>query len=208
MTASLSLQPELLSRLKQQDQPAFNLLVKKAHLRLLGFAGSIVGRERAEDVMQDAWIAIWRGLPGFEGRASLSTWLYTIVRNECTARLKKEGRLSLVQAPTDTAGVFSDWLENRFKDDGHWADAPGHWDMNTPEAMLEESQLQDCLKKNLDRLQESQQAVFRLREIEQLPLDRVCNILALSDSNVRVLLHRARLRLLQVIDHYQSTGEC
>lgn len=208
MAAALTFPPALTERLIQQDQPAFNTLVQKAHFRLLGFAGSLVGRELAEDVMQDAWVAIWRGLPGFEGRASLSTWLYTVVRNECSARLKKEGRMPLVRMSSESPAQLEDWMENRFAADGHWKEPQAGWTLNTPEALLQEDQLKDCLDKNIRQLQESQQSVFRLRELEQLPLDEICNILDLSHSNVRVLLHRARLRLLQVIDHYQQTGEC
>ncbi|MEX2129938.1 MAG: sigma-70 family RNA polymerase sigma factor [Pseudohongiellaceae bacterium] len=208
MPSALTFPPELITRLRNQEQAAFNALVQKSHFRLLGFAGSIAGKELAEDIMQDAWIAIWRGLPGFEGRASLTTWLYTIVRNECAARLKKEGRMVLLQESADRSGQLEDWMQERFHEDGHWNESQPHWTMNTPEAMLEEQELQDCIDKNIIKLQKSQQSVFRLRELEQLPLDEVCNILDLSHSNVRVLLHRARLRLLQVIDHYQVSGEC
>lgn len=208
MTSPLDFSPEFLNRLRQQDQAAFSLLVQKGHYRLMGFAGSIIGRELAEELMQDAWLAIWRGLPGFEGRASLLTWLYTIVRNECTARLKKERRMVMVRAPVEDGAQLEDWMAERFHADGQWKDAPAQWAINSPEAMQEEQDLKDCLEHHLDRLQENQQAVFRLRELEQLRLEEVCNILDLSHSNVRVLLHRARLRLLQVINHYQTTGEC
>lgn len=208
MTSPLDFSPEFIDRLRQQEQAAFSLLVQKGHYRLMGFASSIIGRELAEEIMQDAWFAIWRGLPGFEGRSSLLTWLYTIVRNECFARLKKEGRMVMVNAPVHDEAQLEDWMAERFHADGHWNDAPAQWSINSPEAMQEEQDLRDCLQHQLDQLQQNQQAVFRLRELEQLPLEEVCNILDLSHSNVRVLLHRARLRLLRVIDHYQTTGEC
>lgn len=206
MSSPFDFPPEFLSRLRDREQDAFTTLVQQGHYRLLGFAGSVAGRELAEDIMQDAWVAIWRGLPGFEGRSSLATWLYTLVRNECFTRLKKEGREPAAQAQ-DVQGL-EDWMENRFQADGQWKEPTPNWTLASPDSMLEEQDLQDCLEHNLADLQQDQQAVFRLRELEQLPMEQICNILDLSHSNVRVLLHRARLRLLAVVDRYQLTGEC
>lgn len=202
--------PDFIARLQAQEQSAFSQLVQHFHMRLQGFAAAIANTMLAEDIMQEAWLAIWKGLPGFEGRSSLTTWLYTIVRNECMGKLRKEGRIKTVHhnpgAESDES--FDSWLESTFVKNGHWASGPGVWSINTPEAMLEEQQLLDCIEHNLESLQADQSAVFRLRELEQLPLEEICNILQFSQSNVRVLLHRARRKLLQVVDHYQETGEC
>lgn len=208
MSADNSFDEVLLARLRAQDPVAFSLLVKRYHLRLKAFAGSLASDLHAEDVLQEAWVSIWRGLPNFAGRSSLNTWLYTIVRNECFARLRKEGRISTVQQDIGDDKGFEEWVDGHFQDDGHWNQALAEWSLNTPEAMLEEQQLIDCLDHHIDILQCDQQAVFRLRELEQIELEEICNILSLSHSNVRVLLHRARHRLLQVVDHYQETGEC
>lgn len=201
--------PAFIQRLRQQEQAGFRLLVKHFHKRLLGFAASITGEAFAEEIVQEAWLAIWRGLPGFAGRASLKTWLYTIVRNECTARLRKEKRMQMVNIDDEhyEDGIDA-WFAANFAGDGHWQSGIPEWGMETPEQLLEEAQLRDCLEKNMASLQAMQRSVFRLRDIDQLPLEEICNILELSSSNVRVLLHRARLKLLQVIDHYQETGEC
>lgn len=195
--------------LKRQGQAEFRLLVKHYHLRLLGFAASIAGRNVAEEVVQEAWLAIWRGLPAFEARASLKTWLYTIVRNECAGRLRKDKRMPTVNIDEEQfADGIDAWFAANFIEDGHWESAIPKWGMETPEQLLEEAQLRDCIEKNLLNLQALQRSVFRLRDIEQMALEEICNILDLSSSNVRVLLHRARLKLLQVVDHYQETGEC
>lgn len=201
--------PQFIQRLRQQEQGGFRTLVKHFHKRLLAFAKSLAGERFAEEIVQEAWVAIWRGLPGFEGRASLKTWLYTIVRNECAARLRKERRMPMVNIDTERYqdGV-DEWLAANFASDGHWQAGIPEWSMESPEELLEEEQLRDCLEKSMAGLQAVQQSVFRLRDIEQLPLEEICNILNLSSSNVRVLLHRARLKLLQVINHYQKTGEC
>jgi len=201
--------PAFLQRLLAQDRAAFHLLVKHYHPRLLGFAASITGETLAEEIVQEAWVAIWRGLPGFEGRAALKTWLYTIVRNECTTRYRKEARLQLVSIDDEHCeDGIDEWFATRFVADGHWQGGVPEWGMDTPEQLLEEEHLRECLEKNIASLQALQRAVFRMRDMDQLPLEEICNILAMTNSNVRVLLHRARLKLQQVIDHYQQTGEC
>jgi RNA polymerase sigma-70 factor (ECF subfamily) len=201
--------PDFIQRLLNQDQMAFRALVKHYHSRLTGFAGSIVGKELAEEIVQESWVSAWRALPGFEGRAALKTWLYTIVRNECSARLRKEKRMQTVNIDEELhADGIDAWFAANFVQDGHWKGGIAAWTMETPEQLLEEEQLRECLEKNIAGLQAMQRAVFRLRDMDQLSLEEICNILDLTDSNVRVLLHRARLKLLQVINHYQETGEC
>jgi RNA polymerase sigma-70 factor (ECF subfamily) len=201
--------PAFLQRLLKQDQGAFHLLVKHFHPRLLGFATSMTGETLAEEIVQDAWVAIWRGLPGFEGRSALKTWLYTIVRNECTTRFRKDSRMQLVSIDDEHCeDGIDEWFATQFIADGHWQAGIPEWGMDTPELLLEEEHLRECLEKNIARLQALQRSVFRMRDMDQLPLEEICNILDMTNSNVRVLLHRARLKLQQVIDHYQLTGEC
>lgn len=201
--------PEFILRLLAQEQAAFGVLVKHYHTRLLGFAASITGDSLAEEIVQDAWVAIWRGLPGFQGRAALKTWLYTIVRNECTTRLRKDARMPTVSIDDECRDDgIDEWFATSFAANGRWQSGMPEWAMDSPEQLLEEEQLRECLEKNLLSLQALQRTVFRLRDIEQLPLEEICNILELSNSNARVLLHRARLKLQRVIDHYQETGEC
>ncbi len=214
----MSVKPELdeafVASLKKQDHPAFCRLVQLFHKRLVGFAGSIAGVELAEDVVQEAWLSAWKGLPGYEGRAALSTWLYTIVRHACIARLRKEKPNFHAPAEADEAEEelandgLDEWFDSSFKQDGHRQEAVVDWHMNTPEALLEEKQLQNCIDHHIAKLQPMQKAVFELRDMDQVDLEQICNMLQLTHSNVRVLLHRARLRLQQVLDHYQLTGEC
>jgi RNA polymerase sigma-70 factor (ECF subfamily) len=214
MSAKPELDAAFIARLQRQDQTAFCRLVQLHHRRLVGFAGSIAGIELAEDVVQEAWLSAWKGLPGFESRASVSTWLYTIVRHACIARLRKEKPGYSVPAAADEAETecasdgLDDWFEDNFLEDGHRSRPLVDWHLNTPEALLEENQLQDCLDHHMAKLQPMQKAVFELRELNQVELEDICNMLQLTHSNVRVLLHRARMRLQQVLDHYQLTGEC
>lgn len=197
---------ENLQRLRNQDRDIFGLLVNQFHQQLLIVARAIIGNSLAEEVVQEAWVSAYHALPKFQARSSLKTWLYTIVSNEAKTRLKRESR------QVNLGGIDDDpvaYLESgRFRIDGHWDTPPPTWVIESPELLLEESQLQECIERTLEMLSATQKSVFVLRDIEQQPLEDICNILDLSDSNVRVLLHRARLKLLEVIDHYQETGQC
>lgn len=201
--------PSFINQLKAQDHGAFNTLVKEHHRRLVSLAGTIVGLDSAEEVTQDAWISIFRALPRFESRSLLKTWLFTIVRNEALACLKKESRINTKDLNKEDGQDFVDsWFETRFANDGHWSKGVSEWNISSPEAMLQEEQLRHCIEHTLTILRADQKAVFLLRDLEQIPMEEICNILQFSHSNARVLLHRARLRLMQVIEKYQETGEC
>ena len=170
-----------------------------------------MGEVWAEEVVQEAWVSIYKALPKFQERSSLKTWMFTILRNEAFNRYKKESKTVSLDSQSDADQQdkrLDEWLHNAFKSDGHWQKAPGEWDISSPEALMQEEQLQECIEHTLNKLNADQKAVFLLREQEQLDMDEVCNILEISHSNARVLLHRARMKLFQVIDHYQETGEC
>jgi RNA polymerase sigma-70 factor (ECF subfamily) len=195
--------------LRRGDRAMFTRLVALHHRRLVIVARAIVGEAWAEEVVQEAWISVHRALPKFEGRSSLLTWLYTIVRNEARTRLGKEARyVSLDTFPENSHEDTLRALNMAFRGDGHWQGAPADWHVDSPLAWLENTALQDCINRTLERLSADQRAVFTLRDLQQMELQDICNILELSNSNVRVLLHRARLTLMQVINRYQETGSC
>jgi RNA polymerase sigma-70 factor (ECF subfamily) len=195
-----------LEQLRQQNHTAFAELVDEYNQQLLIVARAIVSPAIADEVVQEAWVSIYRALPKFQGRSSLKTWMFTIVSNEAKTRLRKESRMvSLDEREEENPNYLAD---DAFQNDGHWKHSHNRWSHDTPEALMEEKQLQCCIEKTLELLPDKQRAVFLLRDIEQQALSEICNILELSDSNVRVLVHRARVKLLQVIDHYEETGEC
>jgi RNA polymerase sigma-70 factor (ECF subfamily) len=200
-----------LTKLKSQNHQAFNQLVQQYHSSLLTVARTIVGDIWAEEVVQEAWVSIFKALPKFQERSSLKTWIYTILKNEAYSRYKKESKtVSLeAQVPDDQQDrTIEDWLSSSFNKGGGWLNSPSGWDLSSPEALLQEEQLQKCIEHTLELLKPDQKSVFLLRDQEQLAMEEVCNILDISHSNARVLLHRARLKLFQVINHYQDTGEC
>lgn len=207
-TAKNNLEESLLiDRLIAGDERAFWTLINQHHGLMLTISRAIIGDTFAEDVVQDSWLAVHKHICNFERRSSLKTWIITIVSNEAKSRLRREARqVSLEQLDGDTPGSYLDG--NHFKTDGHWKDAIPHWDNESPDALLEEKQLQQCISKALSMLPPMQKAAFILRDMEEQSFEDICNILHISASNVRVLVHRARLALMQVIDRYQETGTC
>ncbi len=196
---------ELLSRLLAGDQQAFRTLVATYQGAMRAVAIAIVGAAHADEVVQDAWLAAVRNLDGFQGRASLKTWLLTITANTAKSRLRKVRRdVSLDDLPAPHGSLD----ETRFAADGHWSPAPLAWHEDSPEALLDEDELRQCLEKTLLSLSELQRSVLLLRECQGLELEEICNLLEVSLSNVRVLLHRARLKVFATVEHFEETGEC
>ena len=169
-------------------------------------ARAIIGDSLAEEVAQEAWVSIYRALPSFEGRSSIKTWIFTIVSNEAKTRLRKESRLVRMNEMEEVIPAYLNG--KRFNNNGSWSSPPPLWDIESPEKLLENEQLRQCIEKTIELLPDVQKSVFLLRDIEQQSLEEICNILDISNSNARVLLHRARVRIMQIIDQYQETGQC
>lgn len=195
----------LLTRLLAGEQKAFRELVATYQGAMRAVAFAIVGSRNADEVVQDAWLAVVRNLEGFQGRASLKTWLLTITANTAKTRLKHNRREVLLDDIPSPHGSIGD---ERFAEDGHWLLAPHAWHQDTPEALLTEAELRECLEKTLASLSELQGSVLHLREREGLELEEICNLLQVSLSNVRVLLHRARLKVFATLEHFEETGQC
>ena len=195
----------LLTRLLAGEQRAFRELVVAYQGGMRAVAYAIVGSRHADEVVQDAWLAVVRHLHGFQGRSSLKTWLFTITANTAKARLKQNRREVLLDDLPSPHGSVGD---ERFSADGHWLLAPHAWHEDSPEALLNASELRDCLEKTLVSLPELQNSVLLLRERQGLELDAICNLLDISLSNVRVLLHRARLKVFATLEHFEEAGQC
>lgn len=195
-------EPEFLARLRRGDEQAFRVLIRRYHMSLIGVAASIIGsRAQAEEVVQDAWLAVFSGIGGFEGRSSVVTWLFSIVLNRARTRASREGRLVGLPAlldGTDPGGRAVDASE--FKPDGHWREAPRLWDEISPERIIGGRQLWDHVMDAIDRLPTGQRAVIILRDMEGCEAEEACTLLGISPENQRVLLHRARGRVRQTID--------
>lgn len=197
----------IIEQLIAGDDNTFRSLIAQYQQLMLSIARAIIGDTFAEDVVQEAWVSIHNNISKFEQRSSLKTWMLTIVSNEAKSRLRRESRqVSLEQLDGETPGSYLDGAN--FTSNGHWQRPTPRWNNDSPESLLEEKQLQKCIAKTLQLLPSNQKAAFILRDIEQADFDEICSILLVSAANVRVLLHRARLTLMQVIDRYQETGTC
>ena len=195
----------LLTRLRAGEQRAFRELVStyQGGMRVVAYA--IVGSRHADEAVQDAWLAVVRHLHGFQGRSSLKTWLLTITANTAKARLKQNRREVLLDDLPGPPGSVGD---ERSAADGHWLSAPFAWHEDSPDALLAEAELRECLEKTLSSLSQLQNSVLLLRERQGLELQDICNLLDISLSNVRVLLHRARLKVFATLEHFEETGQC
>lgn len=202
MTANYEQEATLIADLIAQKPAAFEYLVKTYYVTLSRVAIAIAGPDQAEGIVQEAWISILKALPKFQGRSTLKTWMCRIVANQAKTRIKKNSRTE------NFDHLDEDLFQSRFKQNDHWQEPPVEWDYSTPEQVLEESQLKKCIAATLKKLTDMQQAVFSMRYMQNYSLSDICNILDVTDSNVRVILHRSRHRLLETIERFQVTGEC
>lgn len=204
-TAQQAGEQALIERLRNGEQQAFRELVQQHQGAMRALAMGIVGNRHADEVVQEAWVAMVTHLDGFQQRSSLRSWLLTITANGAKSRLRREKREPLLEdlpAPHGTVGA------ERFAGDGHWAVPPGQWHDDTPEALLTQAELRDCLQHTLASLPEMQNAVLSLREQQGLEQAEIARLLGISQGNVRVLLHRARLKVFATLEHFEETGEC
>jgi len=185
---------ELLLRLRSGDERAFIGLVQRYHEPMLRLATSFVpSRAIAEEVVQDTWLAVLRGLAGFEGRSSLKTWLFAILVNQARKTGTREHRSIPVADPEPVVDP------SRFDASGGWSDPPEHW-IELAQGRMEAGKLAHRVRGWIDDLPARQREVVLLRDVEGMSSEEVCTVLALSDANQRVLLHRGRSRLRQLFE--------
>jgi RNA polymerase sigma-70 factor, ECF subfamily len=185
---------ELLRRLRAGDERAFVTLVERYNGSMLRLAASFVpSRAVAEEVVQETWLAMLRGLAAFEGRSSLKTWLFTILVNRARSTGVRESRT----VPVADAGPVVD--ASRFGPDGAWVLPPEHW-IEEAESRVDAVKLNELLRSALDGLPPRQREVVLLRDVEELTSAEVCGVLSISEANQRVLLHRGRGKLRQVLE--------
>lgn len=201
----VAVEASMIGRLRNHDRAALAEIVRAHHGFLISMVTPLVTRDFAEDVVQEAWIKAFAALDRFEGRCSLRTWLGQIALNSARS-WRRSRRHEARDLPW--GGDCDSPVAGRFAEDGAWSDPPAAWHHNTPEALLTEAELRECLEKHLGKLPPDQQTVVRLRDIEGMELADIATITELNQGNVRVLLHRARQKLHLMIEHFESTGTC
>lgn len=184
---------ELVSRLDAGSEDAFVSLVSRYNASLFRLARVYVPSDAvAEEVVQDTWIGVVRGLDRFKGRSSLRTWLYCILVNRARSAGIKERR----QEPSVDAQPAMDAL--RFDPAGAWAEPLESW--ADADDRLVAGTWSKCLTEALNELPGLQREIVILRDVEGLASDDVCEVFGISQGNQRVLLHRGRSRLRSVLE--------
>jgi RNA polymerase sigma-70 factor, ECF subfamily len=197
-------QTELVAALRARDEATFAALVAELGPSMLRVARMYVStRAVAEEVVQETWLAVLTGIDRFEGRSSLKTWIFRILANRAKTRGEREGRTVPFSS---VAGVDRDGDERavepeRFLADGHWASPPSGWG-DLPENRLEGRETLAVVQAAIEKLPEMQRAVITMRDVEGFSSDEVRNVLELSESNQRVLLHRARAKVRRALEAY------
>lgn len=146
----------------------------------------------AEDLLQETFLAALRSRDSFAGSSSEETWLVGILKHKIVDYYRRGGRgidrsLEYVESP-----------DALFDASGHWREAPARW--TAPESEVEDREFARILTECLDGLPENHRAAFTLRELEERTTDEICNVLSIQSTNLRVMLHRARLRLRRCLE--------
>ena len=196
----------LVAALNGGDELAFAALVDRHAAAMLRVArGYVPTREIAEEVVQETWIALFKGIGSFEGRSSLRSWLFTVLINIAKRRGIRERRDADIAVMAFTGGTV-DPARFRDSDDPY----PGHWlpdevpspFPDTPEGSVLGDELIAVARRELDKLPERQRLVVTMRDMLGLDSVEVCDLLEISVANQRVLLHRGRAAVRQVLEDY------
>lgn len=196
----------VIAALRDGDESVFAQLVDKHTPSMLRVArGYVPSREIAEEVVQETWIALVKGIGTFEGRSSLRTWLFTVMINIAKSRGVKERRESDAAVAAFTGGTVD---PARFREAGD--PYPGHWKPDevpspfpeTPEGLVLGRELVDVAQRELEKLPDRQRTVVTLRDMLGFDSGEVCELLDISAANQRVLLHRGRAVLRTALENY------
>lgn len=202
--------PAFVARLRAGDESAWLGLVAAHRTAMLRVALLYCRRrEAAEDAVQETWLAVFRGIATFEGRSALRTWIYSILLNRARTRGAREAKLVPL---ADLAGAECDGPllgDDAFQGPdglypGHWAKPPVPWGFlaasEAPDRAILAREIREAVDAAIADLPPVQRAVMTLRDVEEIPSDDVRNALGLSETNVRVILHRARARVRRALE--------
>jgi RNA polymerase sigma-70 factor (ECF subfamily) len=197
----------LVDGLRAGDEAAFAALMREYGAGMLRVAQMFVSsRTDAEEVVQDAWIGVLRGIGRFEGRSSLKTWLYRIAANTAKTRGVREARsipFSALAAEREGEPVVDPdrFIGSGERFPGHWGVPPQAW---APEPELLETEALDVIERAIQQLPPAQRAVITMRDVQGFTAEEVRNALDLSETNQRVLLHRARSKVRNALEEYMG----
>lgn len=194
--------------LQTGDETAFAALVDDLHGRLLALARTFTSSPTlAEEIVQETWLAVIRGVRGFEGRSSIRTWIFSILVRRARTMAAKEARRLDTPIRTEGLGAGSspEWDHGRGRV-GLWEEPPVSWGLEDPEATLRREEACRVVQEALTGLPDNQRQVVLLRDVEGVSSADICNILGVSETNQRVLLHRGRARIRRALDEFFRDG--
>jgi RNA polymerase sigma-70 factor, ECF subfamily len=199
----------LVRALQAGDERVFAAVMDWYSGSLLRLALSYVSsRAVAEEVVQETWMGVFEGIHRFESRSSFKTWLFRILTNRAKTRGIRESRyepfgLSASSMDPDEGSSLEDSLfVAEGSKTGHWIDPPLAWEPDTPERVILSKECREAIDHAMERLPATQRQVMTLRDIEGVSSEEVCNILEISETNQRVLLHRARTKVRRELAPY------
>jgi RNA polymerase sigma-70 factor (ECF subfamily) len=196
---------DLLVRLRAGDERAFKALVESHQGTMIAVARSYVRtRAVAEEVAQEAWLGVVKGLDRFEGRSSLRTWILRILVNTAVGRGGREARTVPFSSLGDEGEPAVE--ADRFRPPGaafagHWNSYPADWSSLPEEALLGRETL-GVAKREIEELPDAQRAVITMRDVAGCSSEEVCDVLDISAVNQRVLLHRARSKVRAALERH------
>jgi RNA polymerase sigma-70 factor, ECF subfamily len=204
---------ELVEALRRGDEPAFRALVDELTPALMRVAlAHVPSRAVAEEVVQDTWVGVIKGIDRFEGRSALRTWIFQILLNTARTRGQREKRTLPFsffrrggEEGRDEPAVDADRFQGRRDaNPGHWSRPPVEW--SSPEEKLASDGAREVLLQAVAELPPRQREVITLRDIQGYSAAEVCNALELTETNQRVLLHRARSKVRAALERYFDAG--
>jgi RNA polymerase sigma-70 factor (ECF subfamily) len=192
--------PAIVERLRAGDEASFRELVRTMHGPLIKLASAFVGTQAAaEEVVQETWLAVVTELDRFEARSSLRTWIGSILVNRAKTRGVRDKRsvpFSALEGDSDEP-----FEPERFSAGGFWTDPPRRWDA---ESLVLRKEARNAIERELETLPPAQRTVVALRDVAEWSAEEVCNVLEITETNQRVLLHRGRARLRTALERYHA----
>lgn len=198
--------------LRRGDQDAYAGLVEELTPALTRMAmAHVPSRAVAEEVVQDTWVGVINGIDRFQGRSALRTWIFQILLNKARTRGKREKRTlpfssfgRRAEEGGDEPAVDADRFQGRDgQRPGWWARPPAEWE--GVEARIENNEVRDLLLKAIAELPPRQRDVIVLRDLQGYSSEEARNVLDLSETNQRVLLHRARSKVRAALEeHFEA----
>src|SRR5215471_18492486 len=193
-------EPLLVAALRRREEAAFVAVVKRYHslMRRVAYA-QLNDVAASEEVVQETWLAVIKGIDAFAGRSTLRTWMFRILTHQASARLARDGRQIPFSALASADAVAPEpsvqpsrlFARDRGPRPFFWVCDPRQW----PEDALLAAEVRSVIGAAVRRLPDSQRVVITLRDLEGWAPGEVCEALGISDGNQRVLLHRARSRV-------------